>query len=141
MEMTTDKQESKKNTEDLLAKIAITKEADRFLGELVSRVNEGFDAGKAIKQDIASYIICEFGKAAGEGEIQGFRAMFFNPILLMEATLKRAKETGVLPDHLRDALMQQFQAHNAGTPNLRKTKKNLKSDIIKDNVVKDEEAA
>ena len=135
-----EKQEQKK-PEDNLAKIAISKDADRFLGELISRVNDGFDAGKALKQDVASYIICEFGKRADEGDILGFRAMFFNPILLMEATLKRAKETGVLPDHLRDALFQQFQSHNAGTPNSRKSKKNLKSNIIKDNVVKDEEAA
>lgn len=133
-------QESKQRNEDHLAKIAITKEADRGLVDILNRVLDGFDAGRATKQDIASHIIMRFVAACTEKEIHGMRALFFNPILLMEATLKKAKETGVLPDALRDLMYQQFMAADP-SHNAKRAKKSLNTDIIKDNVVENKEAA
>jgi hypothetical protein len=129
---------SSRKTEDYLAKIAINKDADRALSEVIGRVNDGFEAGRATKQEVASHIILNFAKDCTESEIHAIRAMFFNPILLMEATLKKAKETGVLPDSLRDLLFEQF---SSGLPATKKSKKNLNNNIIKDNVISDKEAA
>lgn len=127
-----------KKTEDNLAKIAVNKEADRALGEILGRVNDSFDAGRATKQEVASHIILSFAKDCTESDIHGIRALFFNPISLMEATLKKAKETGVLPDSLRDLLFEQF---TAGQSTAKKVKKNLNQNIIKDNVLDEREAA
>lgn len=127
-----------KKTEDSLAKIAISKDADRALSEVLGRVNDGFEAGRATKQEVASHIISNFSKGCTEAEIHAIRALFFNPILLMEATLKKAKETGVLPDSLRDLLFEQF---SAGLPAARKSKKGLNQNLIKDKVSEEGEAA
>lgn len=132
--------ELKEKNDDSLAKIAITKEADRGLVEILNRVIEGFDAGKATKQDIASHIIMRFASTCTDKDIHAMRAVFFNPILLMEATLKKAKETGVLPDALRDLFYQQFMAADPGY-NAKRAKKSLNTDIIKDNVEEIKEAA
>ena len=134
MNNTEDKiQETKQKIEENLAKIAISKESDRALVEILNRIGEGFDAGKATKQDVASHIILHFASNCTDKEIHAMRALFFNPILLMEATLKKAKETGVLPESLRDLLYQQFM-QSEPQPNAKRTKKLLNADIIKDNV-------
>lgn len=129
---------SSKKTDDGLAKIAINKDADRALSDVIGRVNDGFDAGRATKQEVASHIILSFSKDCTESDIHGIRALFFNPILLMEATLKKAKETGVLPGSLRELLFEQFTASQSVA---KKSKKSLSHNIIKDNTNDDKEAA
>lgn len=133
-------QETKQKNEEHLAKIAISKEADRGLVEILNRVHDGFDAGRATKQDIASHIIMRFVAGCSDKEIHGMRALFFNPILLMETTLKKAKETGILPEQLRELFFQQFMASEPQT-GAKRTKKTLNPDIIKDNVDEVKEAA
>lgn len=133
--------QSLKKTDDTLAKIAINKDADRALTEFLSRLNDGFDAGRATKQDVASHVILEFVRNSTDADIHGIRAKFFNPILLMEATLKRAKETGVLPDSMRELLFEQFTAGSAARFETKKTRKALKADYTKDIVDPDKEAA
>lgn len=128
-----------KKSDENLAKIAITKDADRALAEILSKVNTGFDAGRATKQEIASHIILQYAKDCTDQEVHGLRAQFFNPILLMEATLRRAKETGEIPAQLKTLLFEQFAANQILQPIAKRGKKNLKSDIIKDNVLAYEE--
>lgn len=130
----------KQKSEENLSKIAISKEADRGLVEILNRIVDGFDAGRATKQDVASHIIMRFVASCTDKEIHGMRALFFNPILLMEATLKRAKETGILPDALRSLFYEQFMASEP-QPNAKKNKKPLNDNIIKDNVSEDKGAA
>jgi hypothetical protein len=129
-------QETKLKGDDNLAKIAISKDADRGLVEILGRISDGFEAGRATKQDVASHIIMRFVSACSEKEIHDMRSLFFNPILLMEATLKKAKETGVLSEALRNILFEQFLAAEP-QPNAKRIKKSLNSNIIKDNVAED----
>ena len=84
--------ELKTKIEDSLAKIAISKEADRALIEVISRIEDGFDAGRTTKQDVASQIIMRFVSNCTNKEIHDMRTWFFDPILAMEAKLKKAKE-------------------------------------------------
>ena len=127
-------QELNKKADEGLAKIAITKEADRALSDLLGRVNDGFEAGKATKQEVASYIINSFFNACTDTNIHTLRTLFFNPILLMEATLKKAKETGMVPDSMRQLLYEQFMASNGIQPTAKKTKKTLKDNAIIDSI-------
>ena len=133
-----EKQDSK--AEDALAKIAISREADRALMEVLDRVTDGFDAGKATKQDVASYMILRFAKDCAESDIHGIRALFFNPILLMEATLKRAKETGILSESIKNLFFDQFM-ESQSQPAAKRAKKILNKNNIKDTVASDLEAA
>jgi len=127
--------------EENLSKIAITKEADRAASELVARVNDGFEAGKASKQEVTSYAILRFCKACTENDIHAIRELFFNPIALMEATLRKAKETGVIPDSMRELLFQQFVSNSGSAPIAKRSKKNLKSDALNESIEVKEGAA
>lgn len=129
---TKEEKKTPRNQEDL-AKIAISKEADQALMEILNRVESDFDAGKATKQDVASRMILGFAANCTERDIHAMRMEFFNPILVLEATLRKAKETGVLPEGFRDLLFQQSFA-NDSQPAAKRAKKSLNPDIIKDNV-------
>jgi hypothetical protein len=127
--------------EENIAKIAITKEADRAIVDLVARVNDGFDAGKASKQEVTSHAILNFCKTCTESEIYAIRELFFNPIALMEATLRRAKETGEIPDSLREILFQQFVSTSGNGHSAKKSKKSLKSDALNESISSKDGAA
>jgi len=133
IQINTEETESKRRRSDEnLAKLAITKDADRALTEVLGRINEGFDAGKATKQDVASQIILHFSKDYSDADLHAIRVQFFNPILLMEAVLKKAKETGNLPDNMRDLLYQQFVSTSNPQPAAKKSKKALRDNAIND---------
>ncbi len=123
---------------DDLAKIAISREADAALVEIIEKINDGFDGGKATKQDVTSFIVLDFFKELSDSHIHKLRVSFFDPINMMEATLKKAKETGILPESVKELFLKQF-ADSAHT--VRKPKKNLKSDVIIDNITNEQEIA
>ena len=123
---------------DDLAKIAISREADVALVEIIEKINDGFDGGKATKQDVTSFIVLDFFKELSDSHIHKLRVSFFDPITMMEATLKKAKETGILPESVKELFLKQF-ADSAHT--VRKPKKNLKSDVIIDNISNEQEVA
>ncbi len=129
------------NKDENIAKIGITKEADRAVTVVVARVNDGFEAGKASKQDVTSYAILRFCAACTDSDVFDIRELFFNPIALMEATLRKAKETGEIPESLRDLLFQQFVSTSGNGHQAKKSKKSLKSDVTNENIVSTEGAA
>ncbi len=136
-----DKKGAEKIESDLIAKIAISREADRAVNELTARVNKGFNAGKATKMQVTSHVITRFFNACTDVDIHAMRAQFFDAILVMEATLKQAKETGVIPESMRELLFQQFISSQGNAAPANKLKRALQSDSIKDNVSEDQEAA
>lgn len=115
--MSATKNESQKTKEvgnEEIVKITITKEAGEFLNKFLGLVNEGFDAGKVNRQDIASWIICHIGKSFGETEIQMIRKEFFKERALLESIIKKAKTTGDMPEFIRDALYKHWSGDMAG---------------------------
>ena len=114
---------------DEMAKIAISREADLGLVDIISKINDGFEGGKATKQEVTSYIVLEFHKRLNESELLKIRQLFFDPFVMMEATLKKAKETGILPESVRDVLYQEFVNHSQSS---KKQKKSLKLEGIID---------
>lgn len=137
MEEIKEKNRADKNKKsDDLAKIAISREADEALVEIIEKINDGFEGGKATKQDVTSFIVLDFYKELSDAHIHKLRVSFFDPITMMEATLKKAKETGVLPESVKDLFLKQFEdsAHV-----VRKPKKNLKQNVIIDNIENEQE--
>lgn len=137
MDMNFDKQEQKKS-DDNFVKITITKDAAESLKELVSRVNDGFDGGQVHRQDIASWVISKFMASLSETDINQIRHLHYDDAAMFEAMYRKMKETGAIPDFLRDAMRKQFQ----GAPDApKKSKKSLTREYINDVLDKHEEAA
>ena len=91
-----------------IVKITVTKEAVDKLFEVMNRVNEGFDGGRVNRQDLASWIIEKFEKNVSESDISQIRKDFFSEKLWLENILKRSKETGEVPEFLRDVLRKNW---------------------------------
>lgn len=93
--------------EDIVAKITVTKEAEEAVSQIVTKVNDGFEGGRVNRQDVASWIISRFIETFSDVDIQQLRSAFFNEIALLEAILKRAKQSGNIPVELKVALQGQ----------------------------------
>lgn len=137
MENNDERQGSKKADENFV-KITITQEASESLKVLVSRVNDGFDGGHVHRQDIASWIILKFMATVSETEIVLIRNAHYNDSAMFEAMYRKMKETGALPDFLRDAMRKQFQSPQDAP---KKSKKSLANMYINDVHLTNEEAA
>jgi len=124
--------------DELIAKITVTKQAEEAVSQIVNRVNDGFEAGRVNRQDVASWILTRFIETFADAEVQQIRAAFFNEIALLEAILKRAKQSGSIPSELKSALMGQVSAPGVGS---KKPKRGLTKEFINDELKKDEEAA
>jgi hypothetical protein len=119
------------------SRVIISQGSNRDLDDLASRVNAGFDAGKVTRPQILSWVLRRFAETAGEEEFQEIRAAHFDRIAYLEALLKRAKETGVLPPELSAVLQPPCAPAHA----IKKGKKTLTRNAINDDITKDSEAA
>lgn len=126
-----------KQTDEALAKIAITKEADSALAEIMAKVSEGFDGARVIKQDVASHIILEFLKSYDDADIFNIRRHFFDTKAMLRAVLKKAEETGYIPEDVEELFRKKFESSASST---KKSKKNLKSAGITDRHMESEAA-
>ncbi len=122
---------------DNSVKITVTKLVADSLWELVEKVNAGFDVGKVHRQDVASWIISHFLKSYTEVEVGLIRQSQYTDTLMMESVYRRMRETGEIPDFLRDALRKQFQ----GSGDAPKKKKSLTKEYINDVLTNNEDLA
>lgn len=120
---------SMKQSEETLAKIAITKEADSALAEVMAKVSDGFDGARVIKQDVASHIILEFLKTFDDADIFNIRRHFFDTKAMLRAVLKKAEETGYIPDDVEELFRKKFESSANSS---KKPKKYLKTEGITD---------
>lgn len=99
--------------------IRISKEADEALTGLLRRVNDADEALKITKWNMASYIIEKFCPSFTTDDIKAIYMRTVTEMDLFKGAYKRAMETGVIPDNLRELLFT-----NAGlTPSPKKIKK------------------
>jgi hypothetical protein len=122
---------------DNSVKITVTKTVADSLKELVDKVNNGFDVGRVHRQDVASWIISHFLKSYSDHEVGLIRQSQYTDSLMLESVYRRMRETGEIPEFLRDALRKQFQG-GAETP---KKKKALTKEYINDVLESHEESA
>tara|TARA_B110001454_G_scaffold219202_1_gene252083 strand:- start:182778 stop:183176 length:399 start_codon:yes stop_codon:yes gene_type:complete len=119
-------------------KITVTKDAGEILAELVAKANEGFEGGRINRQDLASYIVEKFKANFSDRDLVQLRQLHYDDSAMMEAMYRKMKETGEVPEFLRDALRKQFQV-NDDAP--KKTKKALTKESTNDGLAKNEESA
>lgn len=126
------------NKEEVVAKITVTREAEEAVSQVVGKVNEGFEAGRVNRQDVASWILSRFIESFSDSDVQQIRAAFFNEIALLEAILKKAKQNGSVPTELKAALLGQL---NMASGAAKKGKRSLTKEFINDELKGNEEAA
>jgi hypothetical protein len=121
-----------------LSRIVITKAADTIINEVVENVNRGFDAGKATRLDVTSFIISWFKSHLTDDVIHQIRISCSNELSMLDAVVKRYKTTGELPPPLRAALTELFFGGDAVPA--KKAKKSLKPEGIIDRHTESEAA-
>ena len=118
-------------------RLVVSEDAEAAVTELTDAVNDGFDAGKASRLDIASYMILWFKENAPSDAVSKLRRRFANGISMLDALQKKVKLTGDLPPELQAALENYF--FNAASA-VKKAKKPLRNYYISD-IVSDSEVA
>ena len=119
-------------------KITVTKEAGEILAELVVKANEGFEGGRINRQNLASFIIEKFKASFSDKDLTLLRQSHYDDASMLEAMYRKMKETGEVPDFLRDALRKQFQVPDEPP---KKSKKALTKEYINDGLDKHGETA
>lgn len=137
MEEEKERQDTRTENESII-KITITKEAGETLAALVIRANEGFEGGKINRQNLASYIIEKYKNNFSDRELAHLRQLHYDDAAMLEAMYKKMKETGEIPEFLREALKKQFQGNDEPP---RKSKKSLTKEYINDELQSHEDAS
>jgi hypothetical protein len=130
-----EKQEIKQEQENNI-KITVTKEAGEILEDLVRKANEGFEAGRISRQDLASFIVERFKATLEEKDLIQLRHLHYDDAAMLQAIAKKMRETGEMPDFIRDAMRKQFQVPDEG---VKRSKKSLTKKYINDVLPKHEE--
>lgn len=127
----TDKeQKSKKETSKKEGRMVVSLEAEAAVAELADAVNEGFDAGRATRYDVASFMILWFKSHAPDDVILEIRRRSANAFSMLDAVQKKYKAIGELPPDIQAVLDKHF--FGEGSKDQKKTKKNLKTEYITD---------
>lgn len=93
-----EKKEGNKNgNNEEIQRITVSKEAQGALGNIVDRVNNGFDGGRVNRTQIANWILLRFNSEFDENQIKEIRAEHFDEMAMLEAILRKAKESGKVP--------------------------------------------
>ncbi|MBN8542395.1 MAG: hypothetical protein J0L82_18535 [Deltaproteobacteria bacterium] len=128
MDMEKERPDQKVDQENII-KITVTKEAGEILADLVVRANEGFEGGKINRQNLASYVIEKFKNNFSDKDLAQLRQLHYDDAAMLEAMYRKMKETGDIPDFLREALKKQFHGID---DSLKRTKKSLTKEYIND---------
>lgn len=87
--------------ENKISKIGISSTADEALDRMVIKANDGFNGGRVSKNDLTSWIICEFEKRF-DANLEHIRKDHFDQVAYLESVvreMKQAKRDGsVLPE-------------------------------------------
>ena len=132
MKEDTDSKDVKTNEDgpEKITRLVVTKEAEAAVSSVMDTVNDGFDAGRATKIDVASYMLLWFKDNAPDDVKLALRMTLANEMTMLESVVKKAKTSGGLPPAIRAALAQHFFGGDGAPP--KKMKKNLKHEGIID---------
>lgn len=140
--MNTEEKNKDVKTKDEVTKkegrVVVSSEAEAVIGEMTDRVNDGFDAGRANRYDVASFMILWFKNNAPDDVILEIRRRSANAFSMLDAVQKKYKALGELPPDLRAVLDKHFFGDAAKEQ--KKMKKNLKQEYITDIHIESESA-
>jgi hypothetical protein len=119
-------------------KVTIARDLADGLAELAQKVNDGFTAGRVHRQDVASFIIAKFLRNYSDSDLQQIRDAHYDDSTMFDAMYRKMKETGEVPEFLRDAMRKHFRGAGDSP---KKAKKGLISESINDGLAKHEDIA
>ena len=119
-------------------RIVVSVEAEAAVAEFTDAVNDGFDAGRANRYEVASYMILWFKNHGPDDAISEIRRRSANGFSMLDAVLKKYKGFGELPSDIQSALDKHFFGEAAKEQ--KKAKKNLKQECITDTLIESDAA-
>jgi len=122
--------EKQKTEQENYIKITVTKEAGEILQMILGKANEGFEAGRISRQDLASFIIEKFHSNFVDKDLMQLRQKHYDDESMLDAIHRKMRETGEIPDFIRDALRKQFQGSDESTKRNRKLLKDNINDVV-----------
>lgn len=132
-------QKSKEETSKKEGRMVVSLEAEAVVAEFADAVNDGFDAGRATRFDVASFMILWFKAHAPDDVILEIRRRSANAFSMLDAVQKKYKAIGELPPDIQAVLDKHF--FGEGGKDQKKTKKNLKSESLNERLQESDEAA
>lgn len=132
-------QKSKEETSKKEGRMVVSLEAEAAVVEFADAVNDGFDAGRATRFDVASFMILWFKAHAPDDVILEIRRRSANAFSMLDAVQKKYKAIGELPPDIQAVLDKHFFGEVSAAS--KKTKKNLKSESLSERLTESDEAA
>ncbi|HAR43296.1 MAG TPA: hypothetical protein DCS07_11820 [Bdellovibrionales bacterium] len=114
------RQEEERKAEEVV-KITISKDAEVNLVRILERVNDGFEAGRINRQELASWALMRFAEDCADDTIRSIRMEYFDEMAFLESILKKSKESGKLPPEIKNALKQHMGIENQAKRPVKKT--------------------
>ncbi len=99
---------------DEVYRIAVTREAEKALNELLEKVNHGFEGGKVNRTEMASWALGRMSKDFDDVALQDIRAEHFDEIAALESLWRKAKETGKVSSEMKLLLLRQTGFDGSG---------------------------
>ncbi len=94
-------------TEDVY-RIAVTREAEKALNDLIEKVNRDFEGGKVNRTEMASWALIRMSTDFDDTALQDIRAEHFDEVAALESLYRRAKETGKVSSEMKLLLLKQI---------------------------------
>jgi len=106
---------------DEVYRIAVTREAEKALNDVLEKVNREFDGGKVNRSEMASWALIRLNKDLDDAMLQDVRADYFDEVAALESLYRKAKETGKVSAELKQLLLKQggFDASGKKAPKAR----------------------
>jgi hypothetical protein len=112
--------EEKRTKIEEIQRIAISKEAQIAITEIMDKVNEGFLGGKVTRMELANWALIHLKETISDDQINQIRMEHFDEVTLLEVILRKAKEKGKIPEEFKDLLQKQFGSQNNDRKKLKK---------------------
>lgn len=119
-----------------ILRISISRTAEEALTAMVERVNDGFEAGKVNRTQIANWVLIQAREALTDAQIKDIRAEHLDEFAFFESLMRKAKKSGKIPSELRSFMNKQLGLDD--TP--KKRKKILQDDVRNDDVTNENSA-
>ncbi|HEY8269832.1 MAG TPA: hypothetical protein VIG33_03025 [Pseudobdellovibrionaceae bacterium] len=132
----TERQEKENKKEKNEIQITIGTLAEMKVSNLLDCVNDGFELGRVSRKDLASYLLLKAVEKFNDEDVVKVRGQTLTDLSLLEYELKQARETGFVPEDLREFLRKKANLA-LGSKKSKKTGQNKNSNAICPNVEAD----
>ena len=92
-----------------LRRVWISEDVNEDLEKIVGQVNKDFDGGKINRSQIISWMVKKMVSECCASDIQEIRLANLDELSVLEAMVKKARSTGVMPSDLSELVLKQLR--------------------------------